>query len=85
MRGSRRDEETVAGAQDDGGTSLDLHLDLASDDVADLFAGMNVPSGLDACGNLRLHLHDLAAWDRRRRALDHTPDKLAGQIVARLG
>ena len=64
MRGPRRDEEAVAGMQDGGGTSLDLHLDIAGDDEADLFAGMNVPSGFDADRNLRLHLHDLAARDR---------------------
>ena len=61
MRGPRRDQESVAGMKDDGGTSLDLHLDIAGDDVADLFAWMNVPSGFDADRNLRLHLNDLAA------------------------
>src|SRR6266508_6310520 len=61
VRRPRRDEEAVAGMQDDGGTSLYLHLGIAGDDVADLFAGMDMPSGFDADRNLRLHLHDLAA------------------------
>src|SRR5687768_2804582 len=58
MRGPRWDEESIPGVQYDGGTSLDHHLDLAGDDVADLFAWMSVPSGFDSRRNQRLHLHD---------------------------
>ena len=64
MRGPRRDEESIPCVQYDVGTSLYHHLDLADDDVADLFSWMNVPSGLDSRRNQRLHLHDLATWIR---------------------
>src|SRR6267142_1223401 len=64
MRGPRRDEESIPCVQYYVGTSLYHHLDLASDDVADLFSWMRVPSGLDSRRNQRLHLHDLATWNR---------------------
>src|SRR5688572_18060756 len=81
MRSARRDQESISWAQYYGGTSLDPHLDLASDDVADLFSWMNVPSGLDSRRNQRLHLHHLTTWNRQRRALDLAPRKLTRQVV----
>ena len=64
MRGPRGDEESIPCVQYCVGTSLHHHLDLAGDDVADLFSWMRVPSGLDPRRNRRLHLHDLATWNR---------------------
>src|SRR5580765_1253050 len=64
MRGPRGDQESIPCVQYYSGTSLYPHLDLACDDVADLFSWMNVPSGLDSCRNQRLDLHHLAAWNR---------------------
>src|SRR4030081_2946914 len=60
MRRPRGDEESVPCPQDDVRTALHHHLDLAGDDVADLFSRMNMPSGLDSRRDLRDHLHDLA-------------------------
>src|SRR5467141_917139 len=64
MRSARRDEESVPCPQDDAGSSLHHHLDLAGHDIADLFSRMNMPSRLDAGRNLRDHLHDLATGNR---------------------
>src|SRR5688572_27994189 len=64
MRSPRRDQESIARVQYYGRTSLYPHLDLAFDDVADLFSWMNVPSGLDSRRNQRLDLHHLAFWNR---------------------
>src|SRR4029434_10369069 len=60
MRGPRGDQESIPWVQYYGGTSLYPHLDLACDNVADLFSRMDVPSGLDSRRNQRLHLHHLA-------------------------
>ena len=43
MRGARGDQESIPRVQYYGGTSLNPHLDLARDDVADLFSRVNVP------------------------------------------
>src|SRR5919108_2088020 len=64
MRGPRGDQESIPWAQYYGGTSLYPHLDLACDDVADLFSRMNVPPGLDSRRDQRLHLHHLTTWNR---------------------
>ena len=64
MRSPRGDEESIPCAQYYSGTSLYHHLDLAGNDVANLFTWMNVPSGFDSRRNQRLHLHDLATWNR---------------------
>src|SRR5512132_2076250 len=64
MRGPWGDQESIPCVQHYGGTSLYPHLDLACDDVANLFSWMNVPSGLDSRRNQRLHLDHLAAWNR---------------------
>ena len=48
MRGPRGDQKSLPWAQYNGGTSLYPHLDLACDDIADLFSRMHVPSGLDS-------------------------------------
>ena len=64
MRGPRRDQESIPWAQYYGGTPLHPHLDLACDDVADLFPRMNVPSGLDSRRNQRFDLHHLPTWNR---------------------
>src|SRR3979490_3226647 len=42
MRGPRGDEESIPCVQDDVGSPLDHHLDLAGDDIADLFSWVNV-------------------------------------------
>src|SRR5919206_3435653 len=62
MRGPRGDQKSLPGAQYNGGTSLYPHLDLAGDNIADLFARMHVPSGLDSRRDQRLHLHHLVTW-----------------------
>src|SRR5215475_8814036 len=64
MRGPRGDQESIPRVQYYGSTSLYPHLNLACDDVADLFSRMNVPSGLDSRRDQRLHLHHLATWNR---------------------
>src|SRR5262245_48175384 len=79
--GSAGDQEPIPRIQYYGGTSLYPHLDLACDNVADLFSRMSVPSGLDSRRNQRLHLHHLATWNRQQRALDLAPIELACQIV----
>jgi hypothetical protein len=63
MRGPWRDQESIPWVEYYGGTSMYPHLDLACDDVADLFSWMNVLSGLDSRRNQRLHLHHLAVWN----------------------
>src|SRR5262245_40347148 len=81
MRGPRGNQKSLPCAQYNGGTSLYPHLDLACNDIADLFSRMNVPSRLDSRRNQRLHLNHLATWNRQRRALDLAPGKLARQVV----
>src|SRR4026208_2599940 len=64
MRRPRRNQESIPWPQHYGGTSLHPHLDLACDDVADLFSRMNVPPGLHSRRNQRFDLHHLAACNR---------------------
>ena len=63
MRGPRGDQESIPACSTTVARPVP-HLDLAFEDVADLFAWMNVPSGLDSRRNQRLDLHHLATWDR---------------------
>ena len=64
VRSSRRDQKSLPWPQHYGGTSLYPHLDLALDNVADLFSRMNVPPGLHSRRNQRFDLHHLAACNR---------------------
>ena len=77
MRGPRGDQESIPRVQYYGSTSLYPHLDLACDDVADLFSRMNVPSGLDfprginvsTCTISRLGIDNDERWTSRRASL----------------
>jgi hypothetical protein len=60
-------------------------LDLAGDDVADLFAGMGVPARRDPGRDLGADLDHLAARYRQGPALDLGPLECGGERVRWFG
>jgi hypothetical protein len=78
-----RDEETVAGLQDQGRLPLDRHLDCPGNDVSHFLAGMGMPPRFHARRDFREYLDDLPPGDRRRAVLDLGALERAGQRVAR--
>ena len=81
---SGRHQERVACVQGEGGLVLDHHLHGAGEDVADLLAGVLVPAGLDAGGDLGEHLDDLASGDRGCVVLEFGALEFRGERIDRL-
>ena len=63
--------------------TLDLHPHRAREDVADLLAGMHVPSGLDAHGDLGQDLDDFTSGNRGISALQLCSLQHVGKRIRR--